>query len=73
MPSTSTSFDPTSVSSTTASALTIIALFCMCMASYNMGKTRDNRSSSLYQLSWWSAPSAVCILLIALCIFFNYD
>ena len=69
----SQSFDPMSASSTTGSILTTVALFCLCLAAFNLGKTRDNKANSMYQLSWWSIPSAACMFLAALCIFFAYD
>lgn len=68
-----TSFDPTSSSNITASVLAIVALFWLCMAAFNLGKERNNRRGSMYQLSWWSVPSAICTFFMALCIFFFYD
>jgi hypothetical protein len=62
-----------SSSSTTGSILATIALFCMCLAAFNVGRQRNNKANSIYQVSWWSVPSAVCLFLSALFIFFAYD
>ena len=71
--SSSSSFDPTSSSTRTASLLALCGLACACMAAYNMGRTRNDRNSSVFQLSWWSVPSAICAFIIALVIMFTYD
>ena len=70
---TPSSFDPMSSSSTTASCIAVLAVLCLCLGAFNLGKQRNNRESSLFQVSWWSIPSAVCLLITALCIFFMYD
>lgn len=71
--SSSSSFDPLSSSSTTGSIMVTIALFCLCLAAFNLGKQRNNKAESIYQVSWWSIPSAICLFLAALSIFFAYD
>jgi Iap family predicted aminopeptidase len=67
------SFDPTSSSSLTASTLSVVGLFGLCLAAFTLGKERNNRNSSAYQLSWWGIPSAICAFLFSLFIFFFYD
>jgi len=69
----SSSFDPMSSANTTASVMAVVALCCMCLAAYNLGKQRNDRASSLFQVSWWSVPSGACLLLGAMCLFFMYD
>lgn len=66
-------FDPTSSANVAASISAIIALFCLCIAAFNLGKERYRRNTSTYQLSWWAIPTGLCLFISALCIFFMYD
>ena len=70
---TTATFDPLSSSSRTACILVIIAVCCMSCGAYHLGKFNQDKGGPLYQASLWSIPSALCALLIGLCIFFMYD
>ena len=69
----SSSFDPLSSANTTATVLAIIALFCLSIAAFTLGRAKKDRSSSSYQLSWWGIPSAACLFIVSLLIYFAYD
>lgn len=68
----SSSFDPTSSSSTTGSALCVCALFGMGLGAYVAGRSADTNTG--YTTPAFSIVcSGVCLFLVALWIFFQYD
>lgn len=66
-------FDPTSASTRTGCLISICALCCLMAAAFTLGKNEGSRTSSGYQLAWWSVPSAVVAFFAAMFIFFAYD
>lgn len=66
------SFDPTSASSTTASALCICALFGIGLGAYVAGRSAETKAG-FYTPALSTVCSAVCLFVVALWIFFQYD
>ncbi len=70
--SSNASFDPTSSSSMTGSALCVCALFGMGLGGYVAGRSSENKSG-FYNAAMSTACSGICLFLAALWIFFQYD
>jgi hypothetical protein len=66
------SFDPTSSSSATGSALCVCAIFGLGLGAYVAGRSADTKSG-YYNAALSTTCSAACLFLIALWIFFQYD
>lgn len=67
------SFDPSSDASLTGCSICALAVCGMALAAFTLGKERAKKEGSRYQLAWWSMPSAICLLMIALFILVTFD
>lgn len=72
MSNASSSFDPTSASSTTGSAICVCALFGIGLGAYVSGRSAETKSG-FYNAALSTTCSSVCLFVLALWIFFQYD